>query len=153
VDAVHIHVGGVRLVDRAREIVRPQDRQQAQRVGLGNLFEGLREGLAVGQRPLDRGILLGIADEDDAARAEEAVPVEERLAGDGQDADDAVAVVLGVERGRATGGVVAGGVLALQHHDAAVGGEFAAGRGAGDAAADDDEIGIHGEIGVHGRGT
>ena len=51
------------------------------------------------------------------------------------------AVAFHEERGRAAGGVVAGLRLPLQQQHAAVRGEQVADRGAGDAGADDDEVG------------
>ena len=138
---------------RRRHIIGAQDWQQAQRLVDVDAVNILAAAPRLGQIFLELLQLVLARQGDDAARTHQRRFAEDigrvgqhRLAGDGQRADHAVAVIDGEERRRPPGRVIGGPLLALDHHHAAVPAEFEGRAGSGDAAADNQEIAVHEEF-------
>ena len=148
---VHIHVHRRRLEQaagdhRARQIGRPVE----QRVAV-QTFGHRAQGVGVAFGLVEDRFGLGGRRQQGAARGQHR-PVDETLgwmaeeitARRGDRADHPIAIGLGVQRRRAAGGVVAGRVLHLEDLNLAVAGQVEGGGGAGDAAADHQEIAVMG---------
>lgn len=147
VQGMHVDIAGVRLLDSAAQLVRPQAGHARQRLfgvdqrDVGRLAAEFVVDLS------QQILLVGRGDVQHAARAQQGMLAEtlrrmfvEIAAGAGQRLDLGGAVGLHEHGGRAAGGVVAGLGFALQHHDGG-GRAQAVGHGcAGDAGADDGVI-------------
>ena len=149
-----IDVEGVGLIERRRHIARPQQREQSQRPRRVQMLDGRAEMGDLLLQRVEGAKLIGSRDHQHAARRQDRMLGEARrrllqegAAGPGQAPDRPVAVILGEQRGRTAGGVIAGLALALQNQHPPMLGEGIGGRGAGNTGADDDEInGLHNSL-------
>ncbi len=147
VQRVHVDIHGIRLQHAAADIVRSQHRHQ--RPGLGRVDppDRLDQPARLRENAFQLRFLVRPAEKHGAARRQNVVRgeavggrQEERLAAGRQRPHLRRPIGLGEQRRRPAGRVVARLALALQQHDAGTRRQLVGRRGAGHAAADDDEI-------------